>query len=198
MCSLLRLSCLPLLLLLPCLTTAPLAAPITRCSNLLCLVFFHSYPCGFCCPCCRTRPQMRAEQVNLQMMANKACARWVEAHQEAAKSAAALQQQPPTTSLSSLVTAASSLAAAGQQTQGGQKGSSSSSGAPPTAAVVAVAAAVPKGPPGWGPPTVLDPKVLRAGGVDMEMYTQVAGGLAAEGQVALMMIYMGEEQVGGC
>jgi hypothetical protein len=56
---------------------------------------------------------MKAEQANLQMLANKANATWVEAHQAR------------------------------------------------------------KGGPRFGPPTVLDPHVLTAGGVDVDMYKQV-------------------------
>mmetsp|Transcript_37263 Transcript_37263/g.82893 ORF Transcript_37263/g.82893 Transcript_37263/m.82893 type:complete len:1238 (-) Transcript_37263:319-4032(-) len=48
---------------------------------------------------------------------------------------------------------------------------------------------------GWFPPTVLDPKMLQAGGVDIDMYKKVGPELLREGKLAFQLIYLGEEQV---
>lgn len=93
---------------------------------------------------------MKQEQVNMQLLANKANARWVEAFAVAAKE--------------QLEAATAAKAEAGK---GGQAGAEAGASAGPEAD------GEPKGKPGWCAPSVLDNKTLHAGGVDVEMYKKV-------------------------
>lgn len=106
---------------------------------------------------------MKAEQVNLQMIANKANSKWVERHIEASAKATA------------------AAAALGKDKEG-----EDSSTAPAASSKQ-----------GWAAPTVLDRHMLQAGGVDTDMYQQAACTAFAEGEVAVAIVYTGEEQVVG-